>query len=348
MRRAGRAAVFVATAFIATVGATVGAVAPAGAGKFGDVVAATVPPGSLASPKGNFYQFPANPGDTVTQNFRVVNTNDHSVSVVIEPVDAVTGALTGVQISRPGSAKTRTSRWIVVSSPQVTLTPKQARDVPFTVHVPPDTAPGQYLAAVSASVPLSAEESKATNPPPGQAGFSMGVRFQRGIAVEIDVPGPRGPNLKVDGATPKATPNGVQLGIHIANAGNAFAHGTGVIRVADTNTDYSFKIDTFVSHTAIVYPMDWTKTVVPGSHHVEVDLTYEDGRRTSWSGTVDIAGAAQSELEKQLANVTLRGHGSGVSLLLIIAVALFVVLVAAAVVMRRRSRGLRPVNYRAV
>jgi hypothetical protein len=344
MRRARRAVVFMAAAFIASVGA----IAPASAGKFGDVVAATPTPGSKVSPKGNFYQFEANPGDVVTQSFRVVNTNDHDVSVDVEAVDAVTGALTGVQLSRPGSAKTLTSRWIVVSSPGVTLAPKQARDIPFTVHVPPGTKPGQYLAAVSASVPLSADDTKATHPPSGQAGFSMAVRFQRGIAVEIDVPGPRGPNLQVDGAVPKATPNGVELGIHISNEGNAFAHGTGVIRVADTNTDYSFKVDTFVSHTAIVYPMAWTKTVVPGTHHVQVDLTYEGGKRTSWTGTVDIAGAAQNQLESALRNVTIRNHGSGVSVFLILAVALFVILAGAAVVMRRRSRAVSPVNYRAV
>jgi len=52
MRRARRAVVFGAAAFLATVGATVGAIAPAGAGKFGDVVAAAVPPGALAFPEG--------------------------------------------------------------------------------------------------------------------------------------------------------------------------------------------------------------------------------------------------------------------------------------------------------
>ncbi|HEV7524049.1 MAG TPA: DUF916 domain-containing protein [Acidimicrobiia bacterium] len=333
-----------ATAFIASVGA----LAPAGAGKFGDVVAATVPPGSQISPKGNFYLLNANPGATITQNFRVVNSNDHPITVVIEAVDATTGDLTGVQLARPGSAKALTSRWLVVSSPQVTLAPKQARDLPFTVHVPLTAKPGQYLAAMSASVPLAPADTKANQPPPGKAGFSMDVRFQRGIAVEIDVPGPRAPNLQVSGAVPKATPDGVELGIHMANTGNAFGHGTGVVRVADTGTDVSFKIDTFVSQSAIVYPMQWTKTVVPGSHHVEVDLTYEGGRRSTWSGTVVIAGAAQSQLESSLRNVTVRGHSSGIALLLIVAGALFVVLAGAAVVMRRRSRGSGPVNYRSV
>ena len=121
-----------------------------------------------------------------------------------------------------------------------------------------------------------------------------------------------------------------------------------MIRVADTNTDFSFKVDTFVPGTAIVYPMRWTKTVVAGTHHVEVDLTYEDGRRTSWTGTVVIAGDAQNQLQTALRNVTLSKHDGGISLLLVLAGALFVVLVAAAIVMRRRSRAPRPVNYRSV
>lgn len=341
MVRVRRAVVFMAAAFIASAGA----MAPAAAGKFGDVVSATVPPGSMMSP-GRFYLLEAKPGDTVTQDVRVSNPNDHQVTVMVEAVDAATGDLTGVQLGGPGSPKALTSRWIVVSTPQITLAPNQQRDVPFTVHVPLTAKPGQFLAGVSASVPLSAADTKAPQTPSDKAGFSMAVRFQRAIAVEIDVAGPRAPDLAVGGAVPNATPDGVSLGIHIANSGNAFAHGTGVVRVPDTNTDFTFPIDTFVSETSIVLPMAWTKVVVPGSHHVEVDLTYEGSRRTSWSGTVVIAGAAQNQLENSLRNVAVKGHSSGPGLLLIIAGCLFALFVAAAVMIRRRSRSSPPVNYR--
>ncbi len=341
--RARRAVVFMATAFIVSAGV----IAPAAAGKFGDIVAATPSPGSKLSP-GHFYLLDANPGDTITQSIRVSNPNDHPVTAMVEAVDATTAEQTGVQMAQPGSAKALTSRWLVVSVPQVTLQPNEARDIPFTVHVPTPLTPGQYLAGVSASVPLSAADTAANKAGAGEAGFSLAVRFQRAIAVEIDVPGPRAPKLTVTAAEAKATPDGVDLGVHMANVGNAFAHGSGVIRVPDTNTDFSFKIDTFVSQTAIVYPMPWTKTVVPGTHHVEVDLTYEGGRRTSWSGTVVIAGDAENQLQSALRNVTVKKHGSGPALLLILAGALFVVLVGAAVFMRRRSRVGRPVNYRAV
>ncbi len=344
MRRARRAVVFVAAAFIASAGA----VAPAAAGKFGDVVGATTAPGSQISPQGHFYLLDAGPGSTITQSFRVNNPNDHPVSVTIEAVDAVTGELTGVQLGKPGSAKALTARWVVVSTPQVTLAPATYRDIPFTVHVPANATPGQYLTGVSASVPLSSADAAAAAAPAGQAGFSMAVRFQRAIAVEVDVPGTRAARLKVSGVDPQATPGGVNLGVHIANVGNAFAHGSGVVRVADTNTDTSFKIDTFVGGTSIVYPMRWTKTVVPGTHHVEVDLTYEDGRRASWSGTVVIAGDAQSRLENALRNVTVHQHASRSGFLIALAGAVALLLVGAAIALRRRNRGGPPVNYQAL
>jgi hypothetical protein len=344
MRRARRAVVFVTAALIALAGALA---APATAGKFGDVVGATTSPGSRTSP-GKFYLLDATAGDTITQSIRVNNPNDHPITVMIEGVDATTSESTGVQLGRPGSAKALISRWIVVSVPQLTLAPGTERDVPFTVHVPANVTPGQYLAGVSASVPLSATDNSTSQPKTDQAGFSLSVRFQRAIAVEIDVPGLRAPNLQVSGAAPKATSGGVDLGIHIANAGNAFAHGSGVVRIADTNTDASFTIDTFVPGTAIVYPMQWTKSVVPGSHHVEVDLTYEGGRRSTWSGTVVIAGDAQTRLENALRNVTVHPHTSRSALLPVIVGVIALLLVVAAVVLRRRGRGGRPVNYQAL
>jgi hypothetical protein len=238
----------------------------------------------------------------------------------------------------PDSPDTGTARWIIVSVPQITLVPQQGRQVAFTVQVPKGTPPGQYLAAISVSVPLPADAAgSGPRDGPNSAGFSVALQPQRIVAVEIDVPGPRAPNLVVSGVDPKATGGGVDLGIHIANQGNAFAHGSGVMRVADTNTDFTFPIRTFVPGTSIVYPAQWTKTVVPGLHHVEVDLTYEGGRRATWNGTVNLAGDAATQLENQLKNVAV-GSRSHKSLWLILAAVLLAVLVAGALYMRRRRQ----------
>lgn len=328
-----RRAVAAAAAFVAFGGLVA---SPAGAAKPGDVVAASPAPGSEVGP-GHFYVLSLSAGQSITQDVRIGNNNNHQVIVDINAVDTHTSDTTGVIYSTPDSAAAVTARWIVVSVPEITLKPQQGREIPFTVTVPKGTPPGQYLAGISVAVPLPPDAaSGATRDGPNSAGFSIALQPQRVVAVEVDVPGPRAPNLVVSGVDPKATGGGVDLGIHIANQGNAFAHGSGVMRVADTNTDFAFKIDTFIPGTSIVYPAQWTKTVVPGVHHVEVDLTYEGGRRATWNGTVNLAGDAATALENQLRNVTV--HPTHHFPWAVLALILFALLVAGAMYLRRRRR----------
>jgi hypothetical protein len=329
-----RRAVAVAAAFVAFGGL---AATSAGAVKPGDVVAASPAPGSTVGP-GHFFVLPISPGQSLTQKIRIGNNNTHQVDVDVNAVDTHTSNTTGVIYSPPDSPDASTARWIVVSVPKITLAPAQGREVPFTVQVPKGTPPGQYLAGLSVAVPLPPDVAgKGARDGPNSAGFSIALQPQRVVAVEIDVPGPRAPNLVVSGVDPKATGGGVDLGIHIANQGNAFAHGSGVMRVADTNTDFTFKINTFIPGTSIVYPAPWTKSVVPGLHHVEVDLSYEGGRRATWNGEVNLAGDAATQLENQLRNVTPRSSSHSM-LWLVLAALLLALLVAGALYMRRRRR----------
>ena len=153
-----------------------------------------------------------------------------------------------------------------MSSPQVTLAPDAgARHPLHRARARRTPSPGQYLAAVSASVPLSADDTE------GDAAAGGQGRFLDGRALPARDRGrdrrprpawaePAGRRRRAQGDARTASSSASTS----PTTGNAFAHGTGVIRVADTNTDFSFKIDTFVSRTSIVYPMAWTKTVVPG------------------------------------------------------------------------------------
>ena len=317
----------------------------AGGGVASDSVSAEPVPGSHLSPSG-YYLLDARPGNTLTQSLHVTNPNDHTVTVRVDPIDAVTSDVTGTAMRPPTSARVLTSRWIVVATPELILRPQEVRDVSFTVRVPPRTPPGQYVAGVSAWVPLTKHAVPAA-PGKKQAAFSMDIQFQRAIAVEVDVPGPRAPKLVVTGAEPQVNANGVTLGVHIANQGNAFAHGHGVVRVADTRTDFSFKINTFVSGTAIVYPVPWTSSVKAGVHHVEVDLDYEGGRRTTWNGIVTISGDLANQLQSDLAKITVPKKGGGINWLLVAAILVVIGLVVGAVLLRRHARRPTRVKYRA-
>ena len=110
----------------------------------------------------------------------------------------------------------------------------------------------------------------------------------------------------------------------------------------DTKFSFPFKINTFVSHTEINYPIPWTATVVPGVHEVSVKLTYDGQRVTTWNGTVNITGTAKQGLENALrqSKVGAPAPARSSNSLFVVAIALAVALacVVGAVTLRRRRR----------
>ena len=214
--RVRRAVAILAAAFIVVAGLSV----PSGAIERGDAVSLKPAAGSQMSPPGTarFFLLKTKPGATINQTVRVINPNQHEDTVNLEAVDGNTRPETGAAYGTPGSPKARASRWVVISTPQITLQANEEREVPFTVHVPADLKPGQYLAGISASVPVADAKKKAA--PKGGASFNLNLEMQRVVAVEVDIPGERAPDLIVTGAEPTATPNGIQLGIHMANQGD--------------------------------------------------------------------------------------------------------------------------------
>lgn len=328
-----------AIAALAIVGATLGTIATAGpvraASKGNDTVNASPAPGSSLNSAGGYYQLHATPGATISQQVRITNPNNHAVTVHVEGVDGFTSDATGASYGTPGEAPRRDGRWILVSTPELTLQPSESRDIEFSVHVPADATPGQHLAGISVSVPPS---TPSTTVATGGASFQITLVGQRVIAVEVDVPGATAPKLVVSGITPKATPDGVQLRIHMANTGNAFTKGSAVVRVPDTRFQHSYTIDTFVSHTEINFPVKWTHDVVPGSHAVSVKLSYGDGRIATWNGTVDIVGAVRSQLEQDLRNNRpVPSHSNGAEILIIAGLAFAIACALAAFLLRRRE-----------
>lgn len=272
---------------------------PAGARESSDVVSASVAPGSLTDERGSYFLIPRGPGTRVDQSLIVTNPYDHPLLVDIAAVDAMTGAQTGASYGTPGSAARHTARWIAVRQRQLKLGARENRTVGFTVAIPNDAAPGQYLAGMSASV---ARDATSATPEAGnsEAAFAIRLRSQRVIAVQIDVPGGKAPELVVTKARPVARSDMINLALSIENRGNAFAHGTGLVSAPATGFRKEFKIDTFVSHTAIEMTIPWTRNAKVGRHEVRAQLAYEDGRRANWSGVIEISEELRAKLDQQL------------------------------------------------
>ena len=165
--------------------------------------------------------------------------------------------------------------------------------------MPRNVKAGQYLAGLSIAVPREASKRDASRRA-NQAGFEISLQAQRLIAVEVDIAGAWAPKLVVGGVAPVARGDMIDLEVSIGNRGNAFALGRGVVTVADTGLRNEFAIATFVPDTAIKMLVPWTRNALVGDHAVEVVLTYDDGQRATWNGTVRIDEALRAQLNKAL------------------------------------------------
>ena len=194
------------------------AASPASAATKGtDTVTAYPAPRSSLAPHGPYYRLVARPGASETQSVHVVNQNKHAVDVRVAGLDGYTSDSTGATYTTPTRVAKRSGTWIVVSTPEMSLQPGEARDIGFTVHVPPHAAPGQYLAGIGLWVPLTS--SPVTVPQGDHAGFAVTLQGERIIAVEVDVPGSTHASLAVTGVQPVTAPDGLRLQIGIANTG---------------------------------------------------------------------------------------------------------------------------------
>jgi Bacterial protein of unknown function (DUF916) len=284
---------------VVVAGVTVLSPRDAGAAQGTDVVSGSVAPGSQTDPAGSFYQLLLAPGASVEQSVVITNQNAKAVLVDISGVDATTGASTGASYGSPGSKPRSIGAWISVEQRQIQLAPGERRTIAFRIDVPRDATAGQHLAGLSIAVPKS-DAPRAAKPGTNQAAFEVSLQAQRVIAVEVDIAGPRAPELVVSGARPVAHGDSIDIELAIENRGNAFARGRGVLAVPDTGLRSEFPIDTFVSRTSIKMLIPWTRSARSGDHKVEVVLNYDDGRRAKWSGVLSIDEALRAELDGQL------------------------------------------------
>lgn len=275
------------------------AAGPAAAKAAADTISARVAEGSQTDPTGSWFSLNATAGASIEQSVVVRNPNSRAVTVRVEGVDGFTSDTASASYGTPGSVPERSGRWIAVSTPELIIDAGAEQTVPFSVRVPANTAPGEYLAGLSVSVPPN--EGVASTPGGGGAEIKLALQAQRLIAVKVTVPGPASANLVVSGTEPFAGIDGVGLLIGLENQGNAFASGSAEVTI-DGKVVHDFEISTFVPGTKIRYRAPWSRDIPDGSHAVAVRIDYADGRTTNWNGTVDIDDDAYDRLAADLAN----------------------------------------------
>ncbi|WP_104080879.1 hypothetical protein [Cryobacterium sp. Y11] len=252
-------------AFIVITALTAGPVMAAGAAP----LAANAPLGLVAlGQSGSFFDSTISPGETVSFEVERVNPNDVAVdaNTYIGTVSTIVNG--GFGAGDSSVTVTGASTWVDYPTAALTLA-AQARDTAsFTVTVPADAAPGQYVS----SIVLESTTADATG---GQISLSQLVRTA--IAISIRVPGELVPAFSLAQATLGVVADRTVVSIETSNTGNQHLKLSGPATITDSTglllTTNDVVMGSFYAQTATTVSITLDRQLSPGDYVLDITLT---------------------------------------------------------------------------
>jgi hypothetical protein len=227
---------------------------------------------ALGNPKLGYFVYSLPPGSVQQGGVIISNSGTATGTVKLFAADATTGRTTGTVYLTDRKA-TRAGAWISLSSTSLTLKPGQHQTVHFTVRVPANEKPGQWVGGVVAET-----SRQVTGPKTKQkASVQIKIRDLTIVAVQVNVPGPPVLGFKIGGVSTGGQRGFQEVVTHIANTGNLLVKPTGSVTVLNKQGAVlqllTFKMDTFLPQTAIDYPLLLKKALPPGDYSAKVQLS---------------------------------------------------------------------------
>ena len=237
------------------------------------------------NPAIGYFVYGLAPGATQTGAIIVSNTGTRSGTVKLYPADATTGRTTGtVYITdRPPSG---TGTWLQLATTSLTLAPGRSARVPFTVNVPAEAKPGQWVAGIVAEAAQTAQQTSSTN----KTGVRIRIRNLTIVAVQTNVPGAAIVSFTVGSVSTGGQHGFQQLIVRFTNGGNQLRKPRGSATILDSKNrvveTLTYAMDTFLPQTSIEYPLLLSKALPPGDYTARIRLTSPGASPASADTTV--------------------------------------------------------------
>jgi hypothetical protein len=234
-----------------------------------------------------------------------------------------------------GERPSGTTLWITYPTQEFTLGPNDALVVDFEVHVPLDTPPGEYVAAL---VIENAEPLR------GSGTIAVDQVNRSAIAVAIEVPGEPTPALSIGGVRQQEVAGLSVLSFEVENSGNAHLRPAGEFVLRDAGgteiAASSVAMDTVYAGTSTLLEASAAELLDPGEYCAELTLTDAETGATDATGCLPFSILAPAGDEGSLPGVAqvvdaIGGPVPGLALLILLLVA---GIAAALLVFGRRRR----------
>ena len=190
------------------------------------------------------------PGASFTDDVVVSNGGSTAVTLLVYPVDGLTGQTSGSVYANRGAPRRETGVWLRVAADRITVEPGTETTVGFTARVPAGAPPGDHLAGIAFE-----DTNVATSP----GRFQVRQVLREVVGVLIRVPGPAQPRLQL-GRLSLTTLAGTRLGsvvVQIGNVGRLLCKPKLSVNLAAPKLRETIgrQLDTILPGDTIAYPL---------------------------------------------------------------------------------------------
>jgi hypothetical protein len=172
--------------------------------------------GKTTLEKGHF-QYAVKAGSKVQDAVEVLNLTDESLKVQLYPADLEQSPGGAVSPAQATDEMEAVGEWMGLERDSVTLPPKGKKYVSFTVDVPKDVRPGDYLGAVVGAV--NTEQ------------MINGLTVESRVALTARVRVPGSPKLAAEIGPLRVTDGGRTFDVELRNTGNLFFTTKGTVDI---------------------------------------------------------------------------------------------------------------------
>jgi hypothetical protein len=174
----------------------------------------------------------AEPGDTVDDVMVVENLGEVNLVLGVYASDAFNTESGGIDLLAGDDEPTGLGSWVEVDEPSVTVPAGATVEVPFTVRVPDDAAPGDHVGGIVTSLRIT---------DPDQDGTRVSVERRLGTRIYLRIDGELAPELTFTelsssyrGTANPFAPGAMDISYRVENTGNVRLRATREAQVAPT------------------------------------------------------------------------------------------------------------------
>lgn len=241
---------------------------------------------------GAYFDLSLEPGHAQDFEVEIGNHGPEAIAARTYAADAYSIINGGFGAEDRDGERSGTTTWLSYPTEVLELGPGQANVRTFTITVPAETLPGQYITSLILENDVPVE---------GTGSVALDQVVRRAVAVSIRVPGPLEPAFEFGSADHKITADHSVVGVEITNTGNAHVKPAGDMTIRDgsgkTVSEAPIIMDSVYAHNATRVETTLDSILEPGEYTLDITLTDAATKATSTAAAVPFT-VTDDEVEK--------------------------------------------------